>query len=74
MSWTLDDATARYGIDRWGSGYFAINDAGHVCVRPGGADGPAVDLHDVVEGLRARDLTAPLVIRFSGIIAANSRT
>ncbi|HBO14573.1 MAG TPA: arginine decarboxylase [Halieaceae bacterium] len=73
MSWTLDDATARYGIDRWGSGYFAINDAGHVCVRPGGADGPAVDLHDVVERLRARDLTAPLVIRFSGIIAASMR-
>ena len=68
VSWTVEDAAALYGIDAWGGGYFAVNERGNVCVRPGGGPGPEVDLHDVVEGLRARDLNAPLVIRFSGII------
>jgi arginine decarboxylase len=70
MNWTVKDAAALYGIDTWGNDYFAVNNAGNVCVRPTGPDGPEVDLHEVVEGLRARDLAAPLVIRFRGIIGS----
>ena len=70
MNWTVKDAAGLYGIDTWGNDYFAVNQAGNVCVRPTGADGPEVDLHEVVEGLRARDLEAPLVIRFRGIIGS----
>ena len=66
--WTLDDAVAAYGVDAWSDGFFSVNAAGNVCVRPLGDDGPEVDLHEVVEGLRARDLTVPLVLRFRGII------
>jgi len=70
MNWTVKDAAGLYGIDTWGNDYFAINSAGNVCVRPSGLAGPEVDLYQVVEGLRARDLAAPVVIRFSGIIAS----
>ncbi len=73
MSWTTEDAADLYGIAAWGSDYFSINPAGNVAVRPDGPDGPEVDLHEVVEGLRARDLTAPLVIRFRGIIASSMK-
>ena len=73
MSWTVRDAADLYGIEAWGGGYFAINERGHVCVRPGGEPGPEVDLYEVVEGLRARDLGAPLVIRFAGIIESSMR-
>jgi arginine decarboxylase len=34
-------------MDRWGSGFFAINDAGNVCVRRGGEAVPAADLHNL---------------------------
>jgi arginine decarboxylase len=66
--WTREHAVGTYGVDAWSDGFFSVNAAGSVCVRPRGEGGPEVDLHEVVEGLRARDLTAPLVLRFRGII------
>jgi len=69
LGWKVDDSAQLYQVDSWGSGYFGINEAGHVVVRPDQQPGREIDLHDVVEGLKARDLTAPVVIRFSDIIA-----
>ncbi len=71
MNWTVEDSARLYGIDAWGNDYFSVNSSGNVCVRPTGPGGAEVDLHEVVEGLRARDLSAPLVIRFSGIIGSS---
>lgn len=71
MNWTVRDSAALYGIDAWGNDYFSVNAEGNVCVRPTGPGGAEVDLYEVVEGLRARDLTAPLVIRFAGIIGSS---
>ena len=73
-SWGTLDSAALYNIAAWSSGYFAINDAGHVVVRPDTTAAREIDLPEVVEGLRARDLTAPLVIRFSDILAHRLRT
>jgi len=69
LGWKVDDSAQLYQVDSWGSGYFGVNEAGHVVVRPDQQVGREIDLHDVVEGLKARDLTAPVVIRFSDIIA-----
>jgi arginine decarboxylase len=68
LGWKIDDAAQLYQVDAWGGGYFAVNEAGHVVVRPDQRADREIDLHEVVEGLKARDLTAPLVIRFSDII------
>src|SRR5690606_18453023 len=57
-----------YQIPAWGQGYFGINAAGHLVVRPDTTPQHEIDLHEVVEGLAERDLTAPLVIRFSDIL------
>jgi arginine decarboxylase len=56
-------------VNAWGKGYFSINDAGHVVVRPDTQGTNVIDLFEVVEGLKARDLTTPVVIRFSDILA-----
>src|SRR5690606_41597656 len=67
-SGTIADSLELYQVPAWGRGYFGINAAGHVVVRPDGEDGAAgrdIDLYEVVQGLAARDLTAPGVIRFS---------
>ena len=67
--WKTDDSAQLYQVEAWGSGYFGINEAGHVVVRPDQRADREIDLLEVVEGLKARDLTAPVVIRFSDIIA-----
>ncbi|MBS0375606.1 MAG: biosynthetic arginine decarboxylase [Proteobacteria bacterium] len=69
LGWKVDDSAQLYQVDAWGSGYFGINAAGNVVVRPDQQPGREIDLLEVVEGLKARDLTAPVVIRFSDILA-----
>ena len=32
--WTTDDAEATYAVRTWGDGFFFVNEAGHVAVRP----------------------------------------
>ena len=66
--WSIEDALELYQIPAWGQGYFGINAAGHLVVRPDTTPLREIDLHEVVEGLAERDLTAPLVIRFSDIL------
>ncbi len=74
LGWKVDDSAQLYQVDAWGSGYFGVNEAGHVVVRPDQRANREIDLLEVVEGLKARDLTAPVVIRFSDIIAHRLRS
>ncbi len=73
LGWTTADALQMYQVDAWGKGYFGINELGHVVVRPGQEAAHEIDLHDVVQGLAARDLHTPVVIRFSDILAHRLR-
>ncbi|HEU4485162.1 MAG TPA: arginine decarboxylase, partial [Povalibacter sp.] len=66
--WKIEDSLDLYQVPAWGRHYFGINVAGHVVVRPDGDASHEIDLHEVVEGLKARDLTAPVVVRFSDIL------
>jgi len=66
--WSVDDSLELYSVGSWGGGYFHVNDAGHVVVRPDRDPAREIDLYEVVEQLKARDLTAPVVIRFSDIL------
>ena len=72
--WTPEDSAELYQVGAWGQGYFDISSDGHVVVRPHATADTEIDLLDVVEGLRDRDLTAPLLIRFSEILAHRLRT
>jgi arginine decarboxylase len=69
----VDDSLALYNVGAWGSGYFSVNTAGHVVVRPDTSADHEIDLYEVVQGLQARDLAAPVVIRFSDILAHRLR-
>jgi arginine decarboxylase len=66
--WKIEDSLDVYQVPKWGQGYFSINAAGHVVVRPDGLAEHEIDLLEVVQGLRARDLTTPVVVRFSDIL------
>jgi len=71
--WRIEDSLDLYNVAAWGKGYFSINASGHVVVRPDTSAQHEIDLFEVVEGLKARDLTAPVVVRFSDILAHRLR-
>lgn len=73
VSWSVEDSADLYNVAAWSKGYFAINAAGHVVVRPNAEPGREIDLHEVVQGLSERDLRTPVVVRFSGILAHRLR-
>ena len=66
--WKIEDSLDLYGVNAWGNGYFGINAEGHVVVRPDQTTDHEIDLHEVIRGLEARDLTTPVVVRFSDIL------
>ncbi|MEA5497947.1 MAG: biosynthetic arginine decarboxylase [Limnoraphis robusta] len=67
-SWTIEDSEKLYRILGWGEPYFAINSAGHVTVSPKGDRGGSLDLYELVESLKRRNLGLPLLIRFPDIL------
>ena len=66
--WSIQDSAELYGLERWGEPYFSINSRGHISVQPQGERGGSLDLHDLVEELRSRNLSLPLLIRFDDIL------
>ncbi|MEB3828183.1 biosynthetic arginine decarboxylase [Phormidium sp. CCY1219] len=68
QSWTIEQSEELYRINGWGEPYFSINAAGHVTVSPKGDRGGSLDLFELVQALRKRNLGLPLLIRFSDIL------
>ncbi|HEY9861015.1 MAG TPA: biosynthetic arginine decarboxylase, partial [Candidatus Obscuribacterales bacterium] len=67
-SWTIEDSEELYRIQGWGEPYFSINAAGHITVSPKGDRGGSLDLFELVNALKLRNLGLPLLIRFSDIL------
>lgn len=67
-AWGIGDAIDLYGSDRWGSGYVGVSDQGHVTIHPSRDKGPSLDLWQLVQDLRQRDLATPILLRFPGIL------
>ncbi len=67
-AWTAEQARSLYNIDRWGIGYFDINEDGEVIARPQQEAGASVEISDVIEEARSRGLKFPLLIRFQDIL------
>ncbi|MCB9846612.1 MAG: biosynthetic arginine decarboxylase [Phycisphaeraceae bacterium] len=65
--WSVRDSADLYRVEAWANGYFRINQRGHVAATP--AQGIEIDLHDVVTGLRERAIHAPVLLRFTDILA-----
>ena len=56
-SWDVQQARNLYNVQRWGAGYFDINESGRVTAKPLQENGASVDITDVVEEAKARGLT-----------------
>ncbi|HEY2624185.1 biosynthetic arginine decarboxylase [Dyella sp. Tek66A03] len=67
--WNIDAARHTYAVPHWGDGYVDVDAAGHIVMRPRGAQGPALSLPAIVDRARAEGLRLPLLVRFPDILA-----
>lgn len=65
--WRIEDSTETYNISGWGLKYFSINDKGHVQVTPREGCTP-IDIKEVIDELKFRDVSAPMLLRFPDIL------
>ena len=63
-----------YAISRWGEGYFRIDAAGHLCVRPNPASSTEIDLARLAARLRDEGLSLPVLVRFDDILRHRVQT
>ncbi len=67
-SWTIENSSDLYGLNRWGKGYFSINEKGHVAISPESSKSKAHDLMELLNELESRNLKFPLLVRFDDIL------
>jgi arginine decarboxylase len=65
--WRIEDSAELYNIKGWGINFFSINEKGHVSVTPKG-NGVKVDLKEVIDELLLRDVSTPVLLRFTDIL------
>ena len=67
--WTIGAARTLYNIEGWGIGFFDINEAGHVVVRPDRErTDRELDLFELANDLEEQGVGLPLLLRFSDIL------
>jgi arginine decarboxylase len=67
--WTVESARSLYNIEGWGIGFFDINEAGHVVVRPDREKTDReLDLFELANDLEEQGVGLPLLLRFSDIL------
>ncbi|HEX5787128.1 MAG TPA: biosynthetic arginine decarboxylase [Woeseiaceae bacterium] len=71
--WTIADARALYRIPAWSDGFFDVNEAGHVVVRPIDGNDLTIDIQDVLAETQSRNIRFPLLLRFQDILHARVR-
>jgi arginine decarboxylase len=71
--WTIERAAETFGVDAWGAGYVGIAPSGALQVHPTREPDRAIDLLELVEGLRERNIETPVLLRFSDIVGDRLR-
>lgn len=72
--WDIPAATALYNIDRWGAGYFEINEKGHISVCPTKDPSTPIDIMDLIAEAREQGLKFPMVLRFQDLLRHRVQT
>ena len=70
--WTVADSIETFNVRSWAGPYFSVNAAGHCVTHPTGAEGPQIDLKELVDEVRKRGIAPPLLVRFPEILRAAS--
>lgn len=73
MTTAIEQTVETYGIENWGAGYFDVNRKGNLIVRPGEGDPRTADVREIIDDLARRGITAPVLLRFPQLVAAQVR-
>lgn len=67
--WTIDKSTELYGVREWGAGFFGVSQSGELQVTstPGDFEN-AVSIPEIIEGIQARGLDMPVLLRIENIL------
>ena len=65
--WKIEDSEELYNITGWGNPYFKINKKGNVEVTPRESSA-GVDLRELIDEMQLKDVSTPLLVRFSDIL------
>ncbi len=72
--WGTQDAKVLYNIEGWGAGFFDVNAAGNVIVRPDPDSERTLDLFELAVDLEAQGVPLPVLLRFSDILKRRIET
>jgi arginine decarboxylase len=73
LTTAIEQTVETYGIENWGAGYFDVNRKGNLVVRPAEGDPRTADLREIIDDLQRRGITAPVLVRFPQLVAAQVR-
>jgi arginine decarboxylase len=73
LTTAIEQTLETYGIENWGAGYFGVNRKGNLIVRPSENDTRTADLKEIIDDLRKRGFTTPVLLRFPQLVAAQVR-
>ena len=69
VEWSLEQAKKSYRIEQWSEGYFSFNEKGQTIIIPDPDDSDiAVSLESIIEGIKARGIKLPCVLRIEDLI------
>jgi arginine decarboxylase len=66
--WSAADAQALYAMDVWADGFYFVNEAGNVAVRPLEGEDLSIDITRVIAAADADGVALPLLIRFQDVL------
>jgi arginine decarboxylase len=66
--WTIEESAEVYSIGNWGDGFFSINKAGRVSVKPDPDLPVELDLFEIAQTLKEKNLSLPVLVRFTDIL------
>jgi arginine decarboxylase len=73
LTTAIEQTLETYGIENWGAGYFGINRKGNLIVHPSESETRAADVKEIIDDLKRRGVTTPVLLRFPQLIAAQVR-
>jgi arginine decarboxylase len=73
LTTAIEQTVETYGIENWGAGYFDVNRKGNLIVHPAENDSRAADLKEIIDDLRRRGITTPVLLRFPQLLAGQVR-
>ncbi len=72
--WTSEKSRELYSIRNWSGGYFDISDQGEVVIKPAGKrKGPSVSIMEIIQGMGARGMQMPILLRLEDILDSRVR-